>query len=207
MYLTINLKPRLFIIFVNDSSLSFGTFLQVALRWRIEKEVIDGKGIKLNLNHNHWWFWEFKVHLIFLKIHFENENFYFRNWNIISDIKIMLKIKISFNVWSAHWRNWDFYFGNHFEKVPVGDGNLDFRSQNSHFENFSWKLKFDLKVQKSYNILEITVLSWVIKNFILIVKKCFQSFHFHLSTWEERIQFFVLEIRTWFYFYNNCLGS
>ena len=99
------------------------------------------------------------------------------------------------------------YFGNHFEKVPVGDGNLDFRSQNSHFENFSGKLKFDLKVQKSYNILEITVLSWVIKNFILIVKKCFQSFHFHLSTWEERIQFFVLEIRTWFYFYNNCLGS
>ena len=32
----------------------------------------------------------------------------------------------------------------------VGDGNLDFRSQKSHFENFSWKLKFDLKVQKSY---------------------------------------------------------
>ena len=103
----INLKLRLFIIFVNDSSLTFGTFLQVALRWRIEKEVIDGKGGKLNLNHNHWWYWEFKVHLIFLKIHFENENFYFGNWNIISDIKIMLKIKISFNVWSAHWRNWD----------------------------------------------------------------------------------------------------
>ena len=68
-------------------------------------------------------------------------------------------------------------------------------------------IKIDLKVQKSYNILEISVLSWVIKNFILIVKRCFQSFHFHLSTWEERIQFFVLEIRTWFYFYNNCLGS
>ena len=37
----------------------------------------------------------------FLKIHFENENFYFGNWNIISEI--MLRIKISFNVWSAHW--------------------------------------------------------------------------------------------------------
>ena len=84
------------------------------------------------------------------KIHFENENVYFGNWNIISDIKIMLKIKISFNVWSAHWRNWDFYFGNHFEKVPFGDVNLNCRSQKSHFENFSWKLKFDLKVQKSY---------------------------------------------------------
>ena len=53
MYLAINLKPHLFIIFVNDSCLTFGTFLQVALRWRIEKEVIDGKGKKLNLNHNH----------------------------------------------------------------------------------------------------------------------------------------------------------
>ena len=97
----INLKLRLFIIFVNDSSLTFGTFLQVALRWRIEKEVIDGKGGKLNLNHNHWWYWEFKVHLIFLKIHFENENFYFGNWNIISEI--MSRIKISFNIWSANW--------------------------------------------------------------------------------------------------------
>lgn len=84
----------------------------------------------------------------FLKIHFENENFYFGNWNIISEI--LLKIKISFNIWSAHLRNWDFHFGNHFEKVYFGDGNLDFSSQKSHFENFSWKLQFDLKVQNAY---------------------------------------------------------
>ena len=56
MYLTINLKPRLFVIFVNYNRLTFGTFLQVALRWRIEKEVIDGKGREGK------------------KIHFENEN-------------------------------------------------------------------------------------------------------------------------------------
>ena len=128
------IKPCSFVIFVNDSSLTFGTFLQVALRWRIEKEVIDGKGKKLNLYHNYWWFWEFKVHLIFLKIHFENENFYFGNWNIISD---MLKIKISFNIWTTHRRNWDFFFGNHFDKVPFGDVNLDCRSQKSPFENIS----------------------------------------------------------------------
>ena len=66
-------------------------------------------------------------------------------------------------------------------------------------ENLIWKFKM--------LILEITILSWVIKNFILIVKRWFQSFHIRLLTREERIQSFVLEIRTWFYFYNNCLGS
>ena len=121
----------------------------------------------------------------FLKIHFENENFYFGNWNIVSEI--MLKIKISFNVWSAHLRNWDFHFGNHFEKVRFGDGNLDFSSQNSHFENFSWKLKFDLKVQNAY-FGNHSLVKWVIKNFILIVKRWFQSFHFCLLTLAESYQ-------------------
>ena len=121
----------------------------------------------------------------FLKILFENENFYFGNWNIISEI--MLKIKISFNVWSAHLRNWDFHFGNHFEKVRFGDGNLDFSSQNSHFENFSWKLKFDLKVQNAY-FGNHSLVKWVIKNFILIVKRWFQSFHFRLLTLVESYQ-------------------
>ena len=162
--------------------MSFGNFLQVALRWRIEKEVIDGKGRKLILNHNHWWFWEFKVHLIFLKIHFENENFYFGNWNIISDIKIMLKIKISFNIWSAHWRNWDFHFGNHFEEVPFGDVNLDCRSQKSHFENFSWKLKFDLKVQKSY-----------FGNHNLVLGN--QKFHFDSQKVISKFSFSPLDVR------------
>ena len=138
---------------------------------------------------NSFWKWKFLFWKLkhYFRDHVENQNF--------------------FQHLECQLRNWDFHFGYHFEKAPFGDVNLDCRSQKSHFENFSWKLKFDLKVQKSYNILEITVLFWVIKNFILIVKKCFQSFHFHLSTWEERIQFFVLEIRTWFYFYNNCLGS
>ena len=84
----------------------------------------------------------------FLKIHFENENFYFGNWNIISEI--MLRIKISFNVWSAHWEIETSILDIILRKPLFGDVNLDCSSQKSHFENFSWKLKFDLKVQKSY---------------------------------------------------------
>ena len=105
-------------------------------------------------------FWKWKFLFWKLKHYFRYQN-YVENQNFFQCLECPLK---------------KLRLGNHFEKVPVGDGNLDFRSQNSHFENFSWKLKFDLKVQKSYNILEITVLFWVIKNFILIVKKCFQSF-------------------------------
>ena len=135
-------------------------------------------------------FWKWKFLFWKLKHYFRYQN-YVENQNFFQCLECPLK-KLRLLFWKSFWESpcwrWQSW-------------------SNSHFENFSWKLKFDLKVQKSYNILEITVLSWVIKNFILIVKKCFQSFHFHLSTWEERIQFFVLEIRTWFYFYNNCLGS
>ena len=143
----------------------------------------------------------------FLKIHFENENFYFANWNIISEIKIMLKIKFSFNFWSAHLRNWDFHFENHFEKVPFGTlGARDFSSAVSGFCQVFIVTRSWLRPTVE-DVSAITILSWVIKNFILMVKRWFQRFHFHLLTREERIQFFVLEIKTWFYFYNYCLGS
>ena len=63
-------------------------------------------------------------------------------------LKILGENKIFFNLWSAHLRNRDFLFGNHFEKVPFLEISVLILGVNSLIlKNFSGKLTFDLKVQ------------------------------------------------------------